>query len=315
MTTAPTTVLLVSAHDDPAPWRRALANHLPEAEVRVWPDDDLDPGAVDVALVWKPPPGLLASFPNLKAVINLGAGVDALLGDETLPENVALARLVDPLLTAGMTEYVVHGVLHFHRAFPAMAAAQAARRWEPVIAPHTAATGVGILGLGELGQNAAHALVALGFDVAGWSRRPKTLPGVKNFVGRAALDDFLARSRILVCLLPLTADTEGILNAGLFAKLPPGATLINAGRGGHLVEEDVIPALDAGVLDGAMLDVFRHEPLPTEHPFWGHPKIIVTPHIASLTVAKSAAPRLADSIRRVMAGKPPLDLIDRNAGY
>lgn len=309
-------VLFSSTHPkEAAPWARALRAEMPDVDFRIAPDGMGRPADIDVALVWKPPQGLLASLPNLKAMINLGAGVDGLLADPTLPPGVPLARLVDPALTSGMTEYVVHGVLHFHRGFPAMGVSQRARQWVPAATPATAARRVGILGFGELGQNAAQHLTKLGFDVAGWSRTDKTVEGVESYAGPDALTPFLRRSDILVCLLPLTPDTQGILNAQTFAALPKGAFVINAARGSHVVEADLLAALESGHVAGAMLDVFQVEPLPEAHPFWTHPAVIITPHIASLTVAKSAAPRVAENINRAMAGKPLLDLVNRNRGY
>ena len=309
------TVLFASEEHDPAPWREALVELIPDLDFRVGPDNIGERADIDVALAWKPAPGELTGLPNLKAILCLGAGVDALLKDTTLPTDVPIARVVDAALTAGMTEYVLYGVLHFHRGFDKMAGFQRERRWTQLPHPLTSACRVGILGLGVLGCDAARALVGLGFDVAGWSRTEKTLDGVASFTGADGLDIFLGRTDILVCLLPLTADTDGILNATTLAKLPVGAYVINAARGGHTVEDDLLAALDSGHIAGAMLDVFETEPLPADHPLWAHPNVVVTPHIASLTAVESAARHLAANIRRVMGGRPLVDAVDRTVGY
>lgn len=307
-------VLFASTEQKPEPWRAALNARIDGLDFRVWPDIG-DPAEIDVALAWKPAPGALANLPNLKAILSLGAGVDSLLADPTLPRDVPLVRVVDDRLTAGMTEYVVHGVLHFHRRFDRMAEAQRGSRWAPPARPVTAKRRVGILGLGELGRDAARALVALGFPVRGWSRSAKTVAGVESFAGADGLGPFLAGTDILVCLLPLTPETEGIVNAGALARLPDGAYVINAARGGHVVDADLLAALDSGHLAGAMLDAFRTEPLPPDHPFWRHPRIIVTPHIASLTAVESAARALADSIHAALKGEALANVIERARGY
>jgi len=224
-------------------------------------------------------------------------------------------RLVDPYMTDAMSEYVVLQVLRLHRQDLDYLAQQRARLWEEREQKNAAERPVGILGFGTLGQDAGRKLRALGFPVAGWSRTAKEVAGFAAFAGADGLAALAARSEILVCLLPLTAATEGILNAGLFARLPHGAGLVNAGRGGHLIEADLIPALDSGQLSGAVLDVFREEPLPPGHPFWGHPRIIVTPHIAAETHPPTAAAIIRDAIRRFAAGLPIANRVDWTRGY
>ncbi|MEA1677269.1 glyoxylate/hydroxypyruvate reductase A [Nitrospirillum sp. BR 11163] len=308
-------LLFVSAHDHAADWVNELNAQLPELDVRVWPEGMGDPAEIDYALAWKPPAGLLASLPKLKVIFSLGAGVDALLADPTLPD-LPLVRMVEPGLTEGMTEYVCLHVLRWHRDAPLFEARQRAGEWKQLTHQHLARERkVGILGLGALGSDAAQALKALRFDVAGWSRSPKHLDGVATYHGAEGLAPFLARTDILVCLLPLTPDTENILDSGLFAQLPRGAVVINAARGRHLVEEDLLTALDSGHLAGATLDVFRTEPLPAEHPFWTHPKVTITPHVAAITQARTAVEQVVGGLRRLAAGQPLINLVDRKRGY
>ncbi|HLY44176.1 MAG TPA: glyoxylate/hydroxypyruvate reductase A [Stellaceae bacterium] len=295
-------------------WRRLLGDLLPEHEIRYWPDIG-DKAAIEYGLVWQPEPGLLAALPRLKLIVGLGAGVDHLLSDPALPKGVPILRLVDPYMTDAMSEFVVLSVLRLHRQDLDYLAQQRAAQWQEREQKNAAERPVGILGFGTLGQDAARKLKALGFEVAGWSRGPKIVPGFVTHAGPAGLEALLARSEILVCLLPLTAETAGILNARAFARLPRGAALVNAGRGRHLVDEDLIAALDSGQLSGAVLDVFRDEPLPASHPFWRHERILVTPHIAAETHPPTAAPIIRDAIRRCEAGLPVENLVDLARGY
>ena len=224
-------------------------------------------------------------------------------------------RLVDPDLIAQMGEYVCAAALWFHRRFDDYARQQGENLWRPLPPPLTSKRRVGILGLGEIGQDVAAKLVALGFPVHGWSRRPKHLPQVTGYHGDGQLEAFLSQSNILVCLLPLTPATRGILNRDTFARLPAGAYLINVARGGHLVEDDLLEALAGGQIAGAALDVFNQEPLPPEHPFWQHPQIKITPHVAGLTRAETAAPQIAENLARLARGEPLLRRVDAGRGY
>lgn len=297
-------------------WAHELNQQNPALDVRIWPDAGAHED-IEYALAWKPPAGALATYPNLKAVFSLGAGVDHLLIDPDFPDQARISRVVDPYLTAGMVEYVVLHVLRYHKNQPALDVQQRNRVWDDRAHELKQADErrIGILGLGELGSAAATALVALGFDVAGWSRSARKIAGVSCFHGEAGLNALLPRSDILVCLLPLTPATEGILCADLFARLPEGACLINAARGGHLIEEDLIPALAAGQLDHATLDVFRTEPLPDTHPFWNHPRITVTPHNASITDPRSVARQIVAAIGAVERGEPLPNAVDPQLGY
>jgi glyoxylate/hydroxypyruvate reductase A len=306
--------LFVAPEEDPAVWVPAIRAARPGLALRVWPDGG-EPAAIDYAIVWKPPPGVLATLPRLGAIFSLGAGVDALLRDPTLPAHVPLVRMVDLSLTEGMVEYVVEQVLAIHRQATVYGAQQTERRWAAHRQRLARQVTVGVLGLGTLGSAAAAALAALRFRVLGWSRTEKRLPGVEDFAGRAGLPAFLARTEILICLLPLTAETEDLLDSRLFAALPAGAWVINAGRGAQLVEGDLLAALDRGHLAGAVLDVFRTEPLPHDHPFWTHPKIRLTPHVAASNNAAYSALRLAEQIDRLERGEPMEDVVDRARGY
>lgn len=308
-------LVFISPSDPPEDWRAAFAEAAPEIDFTVSRGDVVEPETIDWAVVWKPPHGALGKLPNLKAVLSMGAGVDHLIEDPDFPRHLPLSRVVDPYLTAGMREYVALHVLAHHRGLFTSAAEQRAGRWTPFTARRADETRVGIMGLGVLGQAAATALGAFGYALSAWSRTAKDAPGIACFAGMAALPRFLSDLDIVVCLLPLTADTRGILNGDTLALLPKGAALINAARGAHVVEAELIAALDSGQLSGATLDVFAEEPLPAQSPLWRHPRVQITPHIASLTDARSTARDMADSIRRVRAGLPPLNPVDVARGY
>jgi len=307
-------LLFQSSIDSAERWSTELHRLLPDLEIRVWPQIG-NTGEIDVALVWRPPSGLLASLPKLKLIAALGAGVDHVLADPLIPAGVPVVRLVDPYMTAAMSEYVQLQVLRLHRQDPVYLAQQREHVWRERPQPNAAGRRVGVLGMGELGRDAALKLSVLGFDIAGWSRTERRLPGIVCFHAAEGLRALLARSEILVCLLPLTPATEGILDARLFAGLPSGAAIVNCARGQHLVEADLVAALDSGQLSAAILDVFRDEPLPPQHPFWSDPRILITPHVAAATHAPTAAPVVADNVRRLRQGRPLLHLVDRERGY
>lgn len=294
-------------------WEEALQACDPELEVRSWPEVG-DPAEIEAALVWGPPKGLLASLPNLKVIVSVGAGIDHFKSDPELPA-VPAVRMVEPGLTAGMTEFVVMSVLEHHRFMVDYAVQQREKHWHEIGQVAAAKRRVGFLGLGVLAQDAIEKLQAFGFPLSGWSRSAKALPGVACFHGRDQLGDFLAGCDILVCLLPLTPETREILNAETFAALPRGAALINVARGGHQNEPDLLAALDSGQLSGATLDVFNEEPLAADSPLWSHPRVIMTPHIASMTIPESAAAYVVETIRKVRAGEPLDNLIDWERGY
>lgn len=306
-------VVFHSNLDDPAEWIPELRKGMPELEVEVWPEI-ADPAAVDAALIWTQPPDGLNRYPNLKAILSLGAGVNQ-LDLASLPAGVPLARLVDPGLTLAMRDYCLYAVLRYQRQFDDHARAQAQRQWIYKLPTEKGSTTVGVLGLGELGAVVARALADFGFQVRGWARSTKKIDRVNCFAGADGLRSFASGIQILICLLPLTAETRGILGRPLFQMLPRGARIINVGRGDHLIEQDLLATLESGQLAGATLDVFSREPLPSAHPFWSHPKIMVTPHVASFGSPVSAAPRVVENLRRAMAGQTLLNQVDIGRGY
>lgn len=308
-------VVLVTPRAEQAEvWRSGLAELLGDIEFRVYPDVG-DPAEIDVALAWKAPHGVLATFPNLRLICSLGMGVDHLLQDPHLPPSVPIARLVDPNMVEQMSEYVLYGVLHFHRRFDVYGQYQREKRWEELPLPHTAMRQVGIMGIGEIGSDSARKLAALGFPVRGWSRSLRSIPGVKCYAGQEQLSSFLSGLDMLVSVLPLTDDTRGIVNAGLLSKLSPESYFINVARGGLVVEDDLLAVLDSGHLAGALLDVTAVEPLPGSSRLWTHPKVLLTPHIAGLTNPITAVHPIADNIRRVAEGRPILYRVDSDRGY
>ena len=288
-------------------------------DLRIWPDTVGDKTDIAYALVWRPPPGLLGTLPNLKAIINIGAGVDALLTDPTLPR-LPLARTAHPDLTKRVTGYVVLHVLAYHNRLRIYDAQQRERVWKEHKHPSSDQVAVGIMGLGVIGGEAAQILARLGFKVAGWSRTPKDIAGIESFHGSAGLDAFLARTEILVCLLPLTRQTDGLLNLALFRKLKRdgaagGAFLINAARGRIQVDADIVAALDEGALSAATLDVFPQEPLPAQSPLWTHPRVTITPHVAGDISPTAFVDELFAQVDRSARGEPLENEVDRNRGY
>jgi glyoxylate/hydroxypyruvate reductase A len=278
--------------------------------------DAYDPAEIVYAVSFRPPPGLLKSLPNLKAVFSLGAGVDGFLLDPDFPKDKPLIRFVDPTLSGEMAQFAVLHVLMQHRTVRFFAEAQSGSKWRQRMLPRaTEETRIGILGLGEIGIVCAERLRDLGFPVTGWSRTRKTVEGVKSYAGAAERDAFLAGCDFLICVLPLTPDTRHILRAETFAKLPKGAYVINIARGGHVNEPDLIAALDSGHLSGATLDVFETEPLPAESPIWQHPKIIATPHIAAITSPVAATRSILAGIAAMERGEAPKNVVDMGRGY
>lgn len=305
--------LLIATPDRDA---RELARHIrsvdPDIDLRIWPDSG-DVSQIRFVLAWKPPDALFGRLPNLKAVSSLGAGVDSLIGKTGIPDHVEIGRLAGPRLAANMAAYLVSVVVAHWKRLPHFAQDQKQRRWNPW-APESPPT-VGLLGTGKMGRRSAAAFAELGFSVHGYSRSGRGPEGVEMHSGAEGLDEMATLSDYLVNLLPLTDRTRDILDSALFSRMKKGSVLINVGRGEHLVENDLLEALQTGSPACAVLDVFRQEPLPPEHPFWNHRQIFITPHCASITLTREAAELAVESYRRVLAGKSPLGCIDRQRGY
>lgn len=296
-----------------AVWAEQFARKMPELPFRIWPDTG-DPRGVRYMAAWQPPEDLATRFPNLEVLFSTGAGIDQ-FDFSVIPETLPVVRMVESGIIDGMVEYVTLAVLSIHRDWRTYADQQRESSWQAHRVHPASSRRVGVLGLGVLGRAVLESLNGFGFDCAGWSRSPQQIEGVECHAGVDGLQDFLARTDILICLLPLTDSTRGILAKPLFDKLPRGATVINVGRGGHLVQEDLLQALDAGQLSGAILDVCEPEPLPPGHPFWTHPKVVLTPHIASMTQPETAVEAVLDNLRRHKEGLPMVGLVDRSRGY
>lgn len=299
------------ANTDPEPWLARLRAALPLAQVSVW-----QPGAAaaDVAVVWQPPQRFFDEQPQLKAIFNIGAGVDALL-KLRLPPQAVVVRLEDAGMAVQMAEYVCQAVIRHFRDLNTYANDVRAGHWTCYQPRRRSDCPVGVMGLGVLGMRVAQALAHFEFPVNGWSRTPKVLDGVRSFIGAAQLDDFLASSRVLVNLLPLTPDTVNILNHQRLSRLQPGGYVINVARGAHVVDEDLLALLDSGHLAGATLDVFRTEPLPADHPFWREPKITITPHTSARTLREESVAQMVGKIAAMARGELISGVVSIDRGY
>ncbi|HEX7761086.1 MAG TPA: glyoxylate/hydroxypyruvate reductase A [Caulobacteraceae bacterium] len=294
-------------------WRALFAEMAPDVPLRIWPDVG-DPGEVRYLAAWEPSLDLIASLSRLEVLFSLGAGVDQ-FDLRQIPPSVTVVRMIEPGITQGMVEYVTFAVLALHRNMLDYREAQREGLWAPVRVVPADERRVGVMGLGNLGQAVLEQLKSFGFRLSGWNRSPRQVEGVTCHAGAESFPRFLAGCDILICLLPLTPETREILNRETFMALPKGAGVINVGRGGHLREDDLLAALATGQISGAVLDVATCEPLPSGHPFWTHPRILLTPHIASMTQPKSAARALLDNIRRSQAGRPMHGVVRREVGY
>ena len=307
-------LMIVSPDKHPVSWIRALRDAAPGIEVL--PRHEVsDPASVVFALAWSHPPGIFSQYPNLKCISSMGAGVDYLLRDKEIPAHIPIVRIIDPKLSHDMFEFALAVIMNRLRGLTHYRQNQEQRYWKKKPYLTMADLRVGVMGTGVIGDHVAAQLQQTGFRVHGWSRSQRKETSYPEFHGNGQLQEFLSQSDILICLLPLTQETQGILNQNNLQALPKGAWVINLGRGGHVVDEDLLSALDSGHLDGANLDVFREEPLPESHPLWSHPRIFVTPHIASLTTPESVAPQVADNYFRALEGRPLLHLVDREKGY
>ncbi|MCS6778751.1 MAG: glyoxylate/hydroxypyruvate reductase A [Geminicoccaceae bacterium] len=307
-------VVLQTTWNTTAAWRAELLRQAPDLDVRVWPEIG-DPAEIDAVLCWQPPPDLFAGMRNLRLIQILGAGVDGLLRAHPRLPPVPVARLVDPVMSQRMAEYCLYATLRFHRQFDLYERQLAQAKWERHQHPDPAEIGVGVMGLGAIGSAVVRLLRQLGYNVAAWTRSPHPEAEVPVFVGEEGLPAFLARTRILICLLPLTPETASILDRRLFEQLPRGSWLVNAARGEHLVVPHLLAALETGRLEGAMLDVFAHEPLPKSSPLWRHPKVFVTPHAAGITNPRTATAVIVAQLRRLERGEPLAHLVDPARGY
>ena len=307
-------VLFKSQTDNPTLWKTELSRYLEHLDFRIWPELG-DPQDIEYLLIWGEPGDLLERLPNIKVILSLGAGVNHLGDLNKIQDKISVIRLVDDNLTRGMSEYVIFNVLRFHRLDQIYREQQLKRIWEEHSPVASSEINVGIMGLGVLGKDAAKKRNSLGYHVFGWCREPKTFEFCSVFHGEEGLDDFLEQTNILVCLLPLTVETDGILCAKTFSKLPHNSYLVNAGRGQHLVDRDLLEALSSGNLLGAAIDVFREEPLSTSHPFWAHDKILMTPHVASVTNYKTAAQCIAKNINNWERGGDLEGVVNASRGY
>ena len=296
-----------------AAWAQFFATHAPDLDFRVWPDaGNLD--EIEYLIAWQAPREFLADLPRLKVVFSSGAGVDH-VDLSMIPAHVPLVRMIEPGIIDGMVEYVSLSVLALHRHFFDYVEAQTSREWNPLEVPPASSRTIGVMGMGVLGLAVLERLRSYGFCLRGWNRSRRETIGVDSYAGTDQFDEFLSGCTVLVCLLPLTPTTVGILNRDTFASLPLGASIINVGRGPHLVEADLLAALDNGQLSRAILDVTETEPLPPVHPLWAHPRVFVTPHVASMTQPETAAPILLDNIRRDQRNEPLVGVVDRARGY
>lgn len=308
-----TAILHVGPEERGRLWQAEFRRALPEVEFRNWPETG-DPADIRFLVAWQLTDALIASLPRLEVLFSIGAGVDQ-LDLSRVPDHIRIVRMIEPGITTTMAQYVATAALTLHRDLPFYREAQLRGEWAQLPTLLCEERSVGVMGLGELGKASLRMLAPLGFRLRGWSRNACAIDGVQCFAGAETCDAFLAGTDILVCLLPLTDETRGILSADLFAKLPHGAYLINAARGGHLIEEDLLAALKTGRISAAMLDVSQVEPMPADHPFRSHPRIVVTPHVAGVTRSETAVHSLIENVRRVRAGHPLSGEVDRSKGY
>ncbi len=306
--------ILIAAAGGDDRWKEAMVNRLSDAQI-VTQYENYDSETIDFALLWKQPQGLLKSLTGLQAIFSLGAGVDHVLSAPSLPEDVPVIRLEDAGMADQMVQYHLYAALHFMRDFDIYARQQANANWTQHDVARISKCRVGVMGLGALGAAVATALTQLGFAVSGWSRTMKAIDGITTYAGSETLNEFLGQSDILICMLPRTPETEGVLNGNSLSQLPKNAAVINAARGAMIVEADLLRLIDTGHLRGAFLDVAVTEPLPESHPFWDHPKIRFTPHIAAATRIEESVDQIADNIDRITRGERPRGLVDRKTGY
>ncbi len=307
-------VLFVAGDSKPERWTQPIQALLPEAEVVTWQPDG-EPVNADYAVVWRPPAELFARERHLKAIFNLGAGVDGLMSLPELPADLTVVRLEDAGMSVQMAEHVLHQLLEISRDMPVYRAQQSQHQWQLHRPIKRSEWPVGIMGMGQIGSRVASTLASLDYPVNGWARSEHSLAGVTTFAGPDGLTPFLQASRVLVNTLPLTDATRDLINYDVLSQLQPDSVVINVGRGEHLVEQDLLKALDEGRVARASLDVFRQEPLPAEHPFWQHPNIIVTPHMSARSLRESTLEQITAKIRAHAQGQAITGVVDRSRGY
>lgn len=307
-------LLLIAPDRDISPLKEAALQEDPNLDIEIWPKVSSNE-QVQFAVCWNQPSNVLNKYPNLKTISSLGAGVEHIMTDDTLPDDVAICRVVSPTLVQQVREYVLNAVLNYQRHTLDYVYQGQRGEWKPFPYRAPQECAVGIMGLGSLGRPTALLLSGLGYKVSGWSGSPKSIENVQAFSGEQEFDKFLQETQILVCMLPLTAKTRGILDLDTFKTLQHPAYLINVGRGEHLVEEDLIYALDKEWLEGACLDVFPEEPLPERHAFWNRPNIMITPHVASLIPTDEAAKQIVENYKRTLSGMDLIQKVDRKKGY
>lgn len=307
-------LLLVSPNREMSSWKQAITKVDPNIDIDTWPAIQ-DKEKVQFAVCWNQPSHLLDSFSNLKAVSSLGAGVDHLLSDKSLPKNVDICRIVSSSLVEQMKEYILGCVINIRRNFMHYIRQKDQQKWQVHHHADISSLNIGVMGLGKIGGPVARQLGKLGYPVSGWSRTVKEMANVHCYAGPNQLSDFLGETQLLICLLPLTEETESILDLELFKQLQPNSWIINVARGEHLVDEDLIYALDSNILQGAWLDVFSEEPLPDKHAFWNRPNIMITPHIASITQPEDVADQIVGNYKRALSGMELNHTVDRERGY
>lgn len=307
-------IVLIRQDDKLDLWKKAILRQFPNIPVYHYLEDHPEVEII-MAIVWKHPHGSLTKYPNLRCIASFGAGVDFIFNDPTLAGNIPITRVIDPVLASDMSEYVLSAILGHLKNFNIYQQDQSKSVWEPKRYSRIQDNTIGILGAGTLGMTVAQDLKKIGFEVIGWVNSERQDEIIPLYVGDAQKSEFLNKSTVLVCLLPLTKTTYGILNKENLSQLPKGAFLINVARGGHLIEEDLIALLNEGHLSGACLDVFNEEPLPKTHPFWKHTKIQITPHVASVSDPDSVVPQLVANYNRLQDGKPLLNMVDLSKGY
>lgn len=295
-------------------WKDHMVDLLPEHEIFL-SEEVIDEDSIDLAIVWLPEEGWLRTFPNLKCIFSIGSGIDHILKDKYLPTHIPIVRLTGDDLSTRMREYVVLHVLRLHRKLPEVEASQKAEEWNQVIEPPANYRTVGIMGLGNLGADCAKTLSKIGFNVLGWAKSEKSIEGIESYTGTTGLDAFLSKAEIVVCMLPLTPETTGIMNNSFFNKMKDGSCIINVARGPHLNESDLLNAIENKKIRAATLDVFEVEPLTKGHPFWKHKDILVTPHIASLIDPVAGGKAIAENVRKFISGDPIKELIPPGKNY